>query len=60
MNQEQRPLTIVVRAVDGSIIDAFTEEELTSVAMGAPDKSWQEAVAWAYIGWRQYERRDTV
>lgn len=54
-----RPLTFVVRAADGSVVDAFTEEELASYSLD-PGKTWQEAAAWAWLAWSQWEREHAV
>lgn len=51
-----RPLTFVVRASDGTVVDAFTEEDLLA-AHANPGKSWQEAACWAFLAWCDYQRQ---
>jgi hypothetical protein len=43
------PLTFNVRAADGRLLDRFTEDDLTCVAYGRPEKSWHEASLWAAL-----------
>lgn len=48
MSTPIQPLTFIVRAVDGQVLDTFREDELACFASN-PEKSWHEASCWAYI-----------
>jgi len=42
-------LIFEVRAADGRVLDRFAETDLTCVALGHPEKAWNEAACWAHI-----------
>lgn len=49
-------LMFEVRALDGRLLDRFTEDGLVCVAYGRPDKSWHEASLWAAVAIEQDRR----
>lgn len=55
----ETPLTFVVRATDGTVLDVFKEDDLATFTR-APEKVWSEAVAWAHLAVCQWRRQQAA